>query len=313
MKLYSYAYLRKVIDIFVSEFIKAGIKGHRNFDFVDVNLDDDTRLFIDPCMIEGAEDPWSVNAEKVMRTYFDCIFDGFYNGNVRSTSLLSHAGEQNATKLGYGNGDNGKGKTEDGLWDSLKGLATLIHDIPTINCAQDIPVLVEGFAEDGMSDLLTNILHEQLNHFTQAQMLKWGCAPQGEKSIWTFNAEKHSWIEVMRPCWLHRGKEILLVPKWIVRRNYLFKAHQYLYSIIVERMREANGWEDLKKIDVWNNLPRNSEHWEYETVIAYSKQYPEALSEYHDRMPHFYKRARGCMTDEDLDCTVYGFSITDAA
>ena len=99
MKLYSYAYLRKVIDIFVSEFIKAGIKGHRNFDFVDVNLDDDTRLFIDPCMIEGAEDPWSVNAEKVMRTYFDCIFDGFYNGNVRRTSLLSHAGEQNATKL----------------------------------------------------------------------------------------------------------------------------------------------------------------------------------------------------------------------
>ena len=46
MKLYSYAYLRKVIDIFVSEFIKAGIKGHRNFDFVDVNLDDDTLLLI---------------------------------------------------------------------------------------------------------------------------------------------------------------------------------------------------------------------------------------------------------------------------
>ena len=142
-----------MISIFISEFIKAGIKGHQNFDFVDVNLDDDTRLFIDPCMIEGAEDPWSVNASKIMRTYFDCIFEGFHKGNVRMTSLLSHAGEQNATKLGYGNGDNGKGKTEDGLWDSLKGLTTLIRDIPTISCSQDIPVLVEGFAEDGMSDL----------------------------------------------------------------------------------------------------------------------------------------------------------------
>ena len=227
--------------------MKSGIKGHQNFDFVDVNLDDDTRLFIDPCMIEGAEDPWSVNASKIMRTYFDCIFEGFHKGNVRMTSLLSHAGEQNATKLGYGNGDNGKGKTEDGLWDSLKGLTTLIRDIPTISCSQDIPVLVEGFAEDGMSDLLTNILHEQLNEFTQEQMSKWGCDPQGEKSIWTFNVESRSWVEVRRPCWLYRGKEILLVPKWIVRRNYLFKAHQYLYCIIVERMREANGWEAISR------------------------------------------------------------------
>ncbi|MBQ5803489.1 MAG: hypothetical protein IIW25_04585, partial [Bacteroidales bacterium] len=39
-----------------------------------------------------------------------------------------------------------------------------------ISKGEDIPVLVEGFAEDSMSDLLTNILHEQLNEFTAQQM-----------------------------------------------------------------------------------------------------------------------------------------------
>ncbi len=105
----------------------------------------------------------------------------------------------------------------------------------------------------------------------------------------------------------------VLVPKWIVRKNFLFKAHQYLYSVIVERIRKKNGWDDLKKIDIWNTLPRVSEHWEYDTVIAYTREHPEALSEYHDHMPRFYGRTKGHMTDQDLDSAVYGRRIKESA
>ena len=80
--------------------------------------------------------------------------------------LLSHAGEQNATRLGYGNGDNGKGNTADGLLEIFQPLEQLISSIRTIGKAEDLPLLIPGFAEDGMSDLLTNILHECLNEFT---------------------------------------------------------------------------------------------------------------------------------------------------
>lgn len=310
--IYNY-YTLGVITIFISDHLGIGVKGHQNFEYVDVFLDDDNRLFIDPCMIEGAEDPWSQNAANIMRTFFDCMFDGLRNKTLYSSGLLSHAGEQNATKLGYGNGCNGKGKTAEGLWDCINGLSSLVYEIPTINRAQDIPVLVEGFAEDCMSDLLTNILHEPLNTFTQSQMVMWGCVPQGNKPIWTFDASIKEWIQVTRPCWYYNSKELLLVPKWIVRKNFLFKAHQYLYSVIVERIRKANGWSDLKKIDIWNNLPRISEHWEYDTVIAYTREYPEALSEYHEHMPQFYRRAKGCMTDADLDLAVYGHIVKESA
>ena len=261
-----------MIVIFISDYLGAKMKGHKNYEFVDAFLNGDNRLFIDPCMIERAEDPWSKNAANTMRVFFDCLFEGLRERTLYTSGLLSHAGEQNATKLGYGNGYNGKGKTAEGLWDCIRGLSLLIHDIPTISRAQDIPVLVEGFAEDCMSDLLTNILHEPLNTFTCEQMSAWGCSPQGEKTIWTFDATIKEWIQVARPCWYHNGKELLLVPKWIVRKNFLFKAHQYLYSVIIERIKKANGWDDLKKVDIWNNLPRISEHWEYDIVIDYTRE-----------------------------------------
>ena len=299
--------------IFISDYINAPSRGHANFEFVDVYLNGDNRLFIDPCLIDRLDDPWSLKASEQMKTFFDCLFEGFRKNNIYTGSLLSHAGEQNATKLGYGNGENGKGKTAEGLWDSLKSLSVLMHDIPTICCVQDIPVLVEGFAEDCMSDLLTNILHDMLNSFTAEQMLLWNCPAQGEKTFWTWDATLKDWIQVRRPTWFYQGKELLLVPKCIVRRNYLFKAHQYLYGVIIERMRDSKGWHDLKKIDIWNNIPRNSEHWEYATVISFSKEYPDALTEYHDRIPKYYGRANGCMSDEDLDTAVYVRIIQQSA
>lgn len=299
--------------MYLSDYLGAGVKGHYHFDFIDICLDSDNRLFIDPCMLEGANDPWSRNATFVMRTFFDRLFEELRAGILSGSTLLWHATEQNATKLGYGNGENGKGKTAEGFWESIRELSQLVHAVPTICRAQDIPVLVHGFAEDCMSDLLTNILHEPLNSFTYEQMLSWGCPPQGIKRIWTFDAIQADWIQVDRPCWFYRGKEVLLVPKWVVRGNYLFKAHQYLYSIIIERIRKDNGWDDLRKIDIWENLPRSDINWEYNMVKMYSIEHPDALAEYHDRMPQFYRRAHGCMSDDELDRAIYGQGMTKYA
>lgn len=297
--------------MFLSDYIKLGCKGHVNFDFVDVQLDRDNRIFIDPAVLELATDEWSIEANEYVRSYFDCLFEAL-KGNI-STELFAHAHEQNATKFGYGNGRNGKGKTENGLEDSLGKLKYLVHEIPTISRGEDIPVLVEGFAEDCMSDLLTNILHEKLYEFTASQMEKRGILPSKQKVFWTWDISKKAWKKVTKESWFYKGMEILMVPKWIVRQNYLFKAHQYLYGVIVERMQVEKGWEDMKKIDVLNNLPRDKEHWEYEKVIEYTKEHPDALDEYHERIPKYYNRAHGIMSDEDLDIAIYGHEIAEVA
>ncbi len=299
--------------MYISDYLGIGYKGHTNFDFVDVCLDNDNLLFIDPCLIERSNNLWGVEAAKIIKVYFDCFYEVLRNNPLSSSSLFQHAHEPNATKLGYGNGENGKGKTSVGLVESLTPLKLLVQDIPTISISQDIPVLVVGFAEDSMSDLLTNILHDLLNRFTAEQMEKYAFKPNGEKKFWTWNEMSRDWMEVNRPCWTYNNKELLLVPKCFVRKNFLFKAHQYFYGVIIERLRNEQDLQGLKKIDIWNNIPRPTKHWEYEFVINYTKKHPDALLEYHGRLPKYYARARGCMSDEDLDKRVYNPSVFQSA
>lgn len=295
--------------MFLSDFIKDGRKGHINFDFIDTQLDSDNRIFIDPVVLENATDEWSIAANQCVQSFFDCLYQTLKEN--RSNDLFDHAHELNATKLGYGNGRNGKGKTADGLEETLSKLKSLIHTIPTISRGTDIPVLVDGFAEDCMSDLLTNILHEQLNAFTASQMNRRGIHADSMKTFWTWDKENKRWKQVTRESWSYKGKELLMVPKWIVRRNYLFKAHQYLYGVIIERMQAEYGLKDLKKVDILCNMPKDSEHWEYKKVIQYTKQHPDALEEYHNRIPKYYNRAHGIMSDAELDVAVYGYEIQE--
>ena len=46
-------------------------KGHQTIDFVDITTDDDTRLFIDPCLIERSHDTLSRAAAHLMADFAD--------------------------------------------------------------------------------------------------------------------------------------------------------------------------------------------------------------------------------------------------
>ena len=288
-------------------------KGHQTIDFVDITTDDDTRLFIDPCLIERSHDTLSRAAAHLMADFADQMYSDMRTGRWQVTHVFDEAHEIHATKLGYGNGRNGKGKTPAGMRDSLNGLCQLANSIPSISKTQDLSVLVEDFAEDCMSDLLTNILRLLLSRFTAEQMRYYGKEPDGTHEIRYWDDVAHRWNSTYEPYWLVDGRKILLVPKWWVRKNFLFKAHQYLYGVIIERIQDEYGYDGLTKRDVWRNLERDSEHWEYDKVIDYTLENPEALDAYHIRMQQYYDRANGCMDDDDLDMAVYGQYITETA
>ena len=152
--------------------------------------------------------------------------------------MLSHAKEENATRLGYGRGNNGKGNTADGLMEIFKPLEQLVKNINTIKTPVDLTILTPGFAEDRLSDLLTNILHEKLNAFTVSQLKKYGIECNTIRRFWTWNMMGSKWAEVEKPSYSIDGQEILLVPKWIVRNRYLFNINQFFSKIILERYQE---------------------------------------------------------------------------
>lgn len=297
--------------IFVSDVWNLGCRGHENFEFIDVALNIDNRLFIDPCLIENWKDSWAKKAVSTMQAFFREFYMSYRNNDASlKYRLLSHASEQNATRLGYGRGDNGRGNTPEGLIHDFLPLEVLIHEINTIGNPQDITIFIPGFAEDGFSDLLTNVIHKELNDFTIVQMEKYGVKPNSTTSFYTWNIELQDWIIVDSPCYRYGKHEILLVPKRIVRKNYLFGVGQYFERIILERKREEDGWRDSKgklipKREMAKQLRTDDEHWKYKYVIDYSKKNNDALEEYHKKLPSFYAEYGQPLDDVVLNKIIY--------
>ena len=303
---------------YVSDYWNKGIKGHLYYDFVDVVVNDDNLLFIDPLLIEIAGDKWCQEANAAIKSFFDEFYKAYREKDiVKKKELLSHAGEQNGTRLGYGRGANGKGNTVNGLLEIFDPLEQLLQEIATMKKAEDLPLLIPDFAEDGLSDLLTNILHEQLNKFTLQQMKKYGVESNKSLPFWTWNVKDSCWKKIERPSYCVDGQELLVVPKHIVRKRYLFSTSQYFNRIILERIREEGGYMDgdkpLPKKEIVKGKRFSGEHWQYDESVSYTKKDNEALNEYHHKLPRFYVENGGPMGNEELDELIYGYLVEQTA
>ena len=49
---------------YVSDFLNNGVRGHANYAFVDIAVNNDTQLFIDPVLLESNHSKWYKNASK---------------------------------------------------------------------------------------------------------------------------------------------------------------------------------------------------------------------------------------------------------
>lgn len=302
----------------ISDYWNKGIKGHLNYDFADVVVNDDNLLFIDPMLLEIAGDEWSKESNATVQSFFDAFYESYRKkNNLKKTELLSHAGEQNGTRLGYGRGDNGKGNTVRGLLDIFTPLEDLMQDISTMGKSEDLPLLIPDFAEDGLSDLLTNVLHAQLNEFTLQQLKKYGIESNASIFFWTWDRKKSCWEKIDRPSYCIDSQELLVVPKQILRKNYLFSTSQYFNRIILERIREEGGYMDgekpIPKKDVVKAKRFSGEHWQYDESVSYTKRNNDALSEYHQKLPFFYAENGCSMEDEELDELIYGYPVLQTA
>ena len=303
---------------YVSEYWNKGVKGHLCYDFVDVAVNDDNLLFIDPLLIEIADDEWCQEASMTIKSFFDEFYKAYREEDInRKRELLSHGGEQNGTRLGYGRGDNGKGNTVKGLLEIFAPLEELLIAISTMKKVEDLPLLIPDFAEDGLSDLLTNILHEQLNKFTLKQMNKYGVESNESLQFWTWNVKALCWEKIERPSYCIDNQELLVVPKHIVRKKYLFSTSQYFNRIILERIRNEGGYMDgdkpIPKKEIVKAKRFSGEHWQYDESVSYTKKDNGALDEYHHKLPHFYAENGGSMEDEELDELIYGYCIEQTA
>lgn len=295
----------------VSDVLNIPRTSHSDIEFVDVKLAPDTKLFLDPCLIALEFSDWAVQANRTVKSYFDQFYSLYRNNSddKEKLALFAHAHEINATHLGYGNGNNGKAKTPQGMLFTFRGIPQLMKNGIPFSAACDLPLFIKDFAEDCLSDMLTNILFKNLMDFTIAQCIRYNArmvdAPSG---LHYWNADTAVWEEYSGSCLIHNGKLLLLVPKKAVRNRYYFTTEQYFRGIILARMKEESAYRDSKgkvqyipKKVLWKKAMGNDDT--QSCVRRYTAEDPSYLSEYHSKLPSFYSD-KG-MSDDSLDVLLY--------
>jgi hypothetical protein len=147
-------------------------KTQAELDFVDVSLNTDNRLFVDPFALAQRVDRWSQQAHLTAVSFFQAIIDSIREGeHDRARDLLGHLREPNETRLGYSRRRSqgagiGHDQAED-LYEALRDSSAVQTGF--IHSLEESELMIEGISHDKISDLTTNINRGELAEYTSEQ------------------------------------------------------------------------------------------------------------------------------------------------
>lgn len=212
-------------------------KSQHELDFVDVDIDSDTPLFLDPYFIAKNDFPLAYEAHLSLRSYFECLLRALReNRMVDAEELFSHLGESNEICLGFsrtkpqgkGMGPTDASKIFGSLKDSPALRTGIMEDI------EDFRIFVENVDKDKMSDMTANIIKKQLIDYTQAQCAIWGISlttsvPSGFYWDRSSNAWENNYTEML----IVDRRKILLVPKRLVSFSTEYTPQKYMQHFVL--------------------------------------------------------------------------------
>lgn len=276
------------------------------FDFYDINLEEDTPRFIEPGCIFTASDELSRAAWADVQDCFQCIFLAYQQkaSNPEKIELLSHLHEINATKLGYGNGRNGKAKTPEGMLEVFSQLDALFDNGIEVSHPLDLPLFFYGYGADCLSDALTNILFDRLSRYTYEQAQMWGVDEQyfgySQKPAYYWDITAHRWQVCQQPQLVFDGQQVLLVPKRWLRTRILcdtvhFLRHMILHTLQAQQTTYLDGRAIRPTIKGLDADLREKYGAPREIIKKFVRENPSLLTKYHRNLADFYHQ--NCSSD----------------
>lgn len=218
-------------------------------DFVDVPLDTDIPVFLDPTSIKLLDSVWGNELSSLLQTFFETVLRLIKEGNnAKAVNLLSSLNERNEFHLGYSTGKSrGHGfgnKSAETVWGALitsKAAKTgLLKDL------EDTALLIRGIGTDMISDAVCNILRAPLIRYTQdmCQFYNIPLTPDVSSGpMW--NPIKESWETALVPLPVTSEGVVILIPKILVRHGIRYQYDDYYRYYLLPEMQnehlEANS------------------------------------------------------------------------
>jgi hypothetical protein len=222
-----------------------------SLDFVDVPIDGDVPLFVDPTALNLLDTDWGAHCRSLIKDYFSLVLEAMREGrHAEAKRLLASLNEPNETHLGYsadkphGHG-MGKKRAEQ-MWQALKesdAVRTgLVRDL------EDTALMIDGVASDVISDIVTNIIREPLIEYTQAMCAAYGIPTEEIASGLMWSPTARRWQAKLTQQPVVDKKRLLLVPKALVRRTITYNADSYYSLYLLEKIQEEQAAEGLVRI-----------------------------------------------------------------
>jgi len=283
--------------LFSNEF---GIKRSQyELDFVDIILNGDKALYIDPFAIHHRADRFSMECYAKIVDYFRYLINQMQKSNKPEVlETLSHLNEPNETHLGLSSGNQSRGRGVGStyaaiLYDALiksKAIKTgFLRDL------EDCVLLIEGISHDRISDMTTNIIRENLLIYTQEQCKLLGVKVEKVAAgcIWKDN----KWQSIYAYLPIYNNTFILLVPKALVRSSYSFSfsASEYYNRNILEYLQAEHlnsNTSLVRLLKSGDTRPPYKKTLKKLPVYEYSKEYLYEFSSKHMQVLRQYKNEK---------------------
>jgi len=237
----------------VSEYYSLGLE-QPSLDFVDVRLDTDVPLFLDPSSLNLLDTEWGAKCRGLIHDYFSLILEHISNGeHGKAKALLAVLSEPNETHLGLSkrlSRGHGMGKElADKMWQALNGSSAhtgLIKDL------EDTALLIDGIASDVISDIVTNIIREPLLEYTMEMCNQYGIPLETHATRKLWDAQAKKWVvkDMLQAVTTISNKKqrLMLIPKAIVRKSISYDAGDYYNKYLVEQLQEEEASQGLVRI-----------------------------------------------------------------
>lgn len=281
-----------------------------SLDFVDVMVDGDLAVFIDPRALRLLPSRWGAECVYLVQDFFKTVLQAIQAGDdALAQGLLARLKEPNETRLGLSRGrPRGRALGNEsaiGVWESLTrsdaARSGLLEDL------EDTILMVEGIAGDIVSDIATNLIRQPLIHYTQDACRAYGIPLEPEVpsgALW--NPQAKMWFEEFVPLPTTPEGRLLLVPKVIVRRHMDYDVDQYYRHYLLPHLQAQEAGDPTSELvqvlrDGRRRVTKKAVAAKYGTgksaIVRQTRNNPEVLERYRSDKRNRY---RPPLTHEDV-------------
>jgi len=295
-------------------------KSQYELDFIDIDINKDTPLFLEPYILSKYEANWTEDANSYIKSFFSHFIMLLRNEDVTEarnllTGLLI---EPNETCLGLSRGTpHGKSlnvtdvnRIIDSVLSSDAITSGLVEDL------EDFRVFIRNIGPDKLSDMTTNIIKRKLIEYTVDQCKLWGIdiTPDIVTGIY-WNREKCRWEESHAEMLVIDNRPIVLVPKNIVMftDSYtpdVYKQHFLLNFLQLEHINEQSRLVKFRKDNtpyvtkksIKEDFKDNNIKIDTEYLVDFTRKHRDVFTSFKQRtFSHAKLKDQSTLTDVKLD------------